>query len=73
MKAIIIDDDRKAINDLTDKLSKHEDIEVVATTTSASFGLKMLQTEVPDLMFLDVEMPEMTGLDFLQEMERMNV
>lgn len=73
MKAIIIDDDKKAIDDLTEKLDGIGGVDVVATTRSASFGLKMLTTEVPDVLFLDVEMPEMSGLDFLKEMERMNV
>ena len=45
----------------------------MATTSDASFGLKMLKTEIPDLLFLDVEMPEMSGIDFLKEMERMNI
>lgn len=73
MKAIIIDDDKRAIDDLADKLKECSDVELMATTSDASFGLKMLKTEIPDLLFLDVEMPEMSGIDFLKEMERMNI
>ena len=73
MKAIIIDDDKKAIDDLADKLKGCSDVELMATTSDASFGLKMLKVEMPDLLFLDVEMPEMSGIDFLKEMERMNI
>ncbi len=73
MKAIIIDDDKRAIDDLADKLKECCDVELMATTSDASFGLKMLKTEIPDLLFLDVEMPEMSGIDFLKEMERMNI
>ena len=73
MKAIIIDDDKRAIDDLADKLKECSDVELMATTSDASFGLKMLKAEIPDLLFLDVEMPEMSGIDFLKEMERMNI
>lgn len=73
MKAIIIDDDKRAIDDLADKLKGYSDVELMATTSDAMFGLKMLKAEVPDLLFLDVEMPEMSGFDFLKEMERMNI
>lgn len=73
MKAIIIDDDKKAIDDLADKLKECSDVELMATTSDALFGLKMLKVEMPDLLFLDVEMPEMSGIDFLKEMERMNI
>lgn len=68
MKAIIVDDDRKAIQDLTEKLSAYEDIEVVATASSAVYGMSLLKAVEPDVIFLDVEMPEMSGIDFLQEM-----
>ncbi len=73
MKAVIIDDDKKAINDLTEKLSAYPDIEVTATVSSPSLGLKLIGAEAPDVLFLDVEMPEMTGIDFLKEMRRMDI
>lgn len=73
MKAIIIDDDKNAIKDLTEKLTAYNDIEVVATASSATYGINLLKADIPDVIFLDVEMPEMSGIDFLQEMENMNV
>ncbi len=73
MKAIIIDDDKKAINDLIDKLSVYDDIEVVATASSATYGINLLNADIPDVIFLDVEMPEMSGIDFLQEMSNRKV
>ncbi len=73
MKAIIIDDDIKATNDLTEKLGAYTDIEVVATASSATYGIKLLKADIPDVIFLDVEMPEMSGIDFLQEMGNMNI
>lgn len=73
MKVIIIDDDKKAIDDLTEKLSVYSDIDIEATASSATYGIKMLKADVPDVIFLDVEMPEMSGIDFLEEMEKMNI
>lgn len=73
MKTFIIDDDKKAIDDLTKKLEAFSDIEVVATASNATFGINLLKADIPDLLFLDVEMPGMSGIDFLQEMERMNI
>lgn len=73
MKAIIIDDDKKAINDLTEKLSVYSDIDVTATTSNPTLGLKIIEAETPDVLFLDVEMPEMTGIVFLQEMRRIGI
>lgn len=73
MKAIIIDDELKAINDLTEKLASFTDIEIMATATNAGVGLKLVEDNLPDILFLDVEMPEMTGIDFLKEMQERDV
>lgn len=73
MKAIIIDDDKKATDDLIEKLSAYDDILIEATASSATYGINMLKANVPDVIFLDVEMPGMSGIDFLEEMEKMNV
>lgn len=73
MKAIIIDDELKAINDLTEKLASFTDIEIMATATNAEIGLKLIEGNLPDILFLDVEMPEMTGIDFLKEMQKRDI
>ena len=73
MKVIIIDDDKKAIDDLTEKLETYDDIKITATASNATLGMSLLRADTPDLVFLDVEMPGMTGLDLLKEMERMNI
>lgn len=65
MKAIIVDDDRKAIEALADKLSAFSDIDIVGTAQKAADGLRLMGEHHPDVLFLDVEMPDMSGLDFL--------
>lgn len=69
MKAIIIDDEKAAISALADRLKAFSDIEIVGTTQKAQAGLKMVNELKPDVLFLDVEMPEMSGLDFLEHMD----
>ena len=69
IKAIIIDDEKLAIDTLSDRLKAFTDIEIVGTAQKAQTGLKMVSELKPDVLFLDVEMPEMSGLDFLEQMD----
>lgn len=69
MKVIIVDDDRQAIEILTEKLSVFSDVEVVGTAQKGSSGLRLIEEMHPDVLFLDVEMPDMSGLDFLEQMD----
>jgi two-component system, LytTR family, response regulator len=68
LKAAIIDDEKHAIDTLTyDLLENHsDDVEIVFSTTNPIDGLKLLHAEKPDLLFLDVDMPGLSGLDFVE-------
>lgn len=69
IKAIIVDDEKLAIDTLADRLKAFTEIEIVGTAQKAQTGLKMVSELKPDVIFLDVEMPEMSGLDFLEQMD----
>lgn len=69
MRAIIIDDDKQAIDILTERLATFADVEIVGTALKGSSGLKLVDELQPDVIFLDVEMPDMSGLDFLEQMD----
>lgn len=69
MNVIIIDDDEFAIKELSAKLGGYDDVRISATTTTALKGLEYIKTLNPDVVFLDVEMPEMSGMSLLEEME----
>lgn len=69
MKAIIIDDTPAAIDVLAEKLGKYEDVELAGTANGGNAGLELLRDQQPDVAFLDVELPDMSGLDFLTQME----
>jgi len=68
IRTIIIDDEPSAVNVLAILLRKRckEDVEVVATSTSPHEGKKLIEQHQPDLVFLDIEMPGMTGVDLLR-------
>ncbi len=67
MKAIIIDDDARAISALTERLNAYDKINIVGTARKASEGLQLVNDTNPDVVFLDVEMPEMSGIELLDE------
>lgn len=69
MRVIIIDDDKQAIDILTDRLRAFDNVEVVGTAMKGSSGLRLVDEQHPDVIFLDVEMPDMSGLDFLEQMD----
>ena len=66
MKAIIIDDELDAIKSLTLMAEEYCNIEVIGTAQTALEGIKLIQKSNPDLVFLDIEMPNGTGFDLLE-------
>ncbi|MGE5519970.1 MAG: LytR/AlgR family response regulator transcription factor [Candidatus Dadabacteria bacterium] len=68
IRTIIIDDEASAVNVLKMLLEKRckELVEVIATSTSVFEGKNLIQTLSPDLVFLDINMPGMTGIDLLR-------
>ena len=70
VKAVIIDDERLARNELKKLLSDYPEIEVVAEATNVGEGLEKIEQLNPDLIFLDMQMPGKTGFDLLSELDR---
>lgn len=68
IRTIIIDDEPSAVNVLLLLLKKRckEDVDIAGTATSPVEGKKLIELHQPDLVFLDIEMPGMTGLDLLR-------
>jgi two-component system, LytTR family, response regulator len=64
--AIIIDDEELAIGLIKTYLKKHEAIKVVAECSNGFEGLKAIQAHNPDLIFLDIQMPKLTGFELLE-------
>src|SRR5215212_1683329 len=70
IKAIIIDDERLARNELKKLLADFPEIEVVAEAANANEGMEKIDNFGPELIFLDIQMPGKTGFDMLAELDR---
>ncbi len=67
-KVVIIDDDEFSLENLTFGLEKDERFSLEGVARNGKQGKKLVAKVQPDLLFLDVELPDMTGMQFLQEM-----
>lgn len=65
---IIIDDEPLAIELIKDHVSKFSNLKVIGTCQNAIEGLEMLKSNHVDLMFLDIQMPTLTGIEFLKSL-----
>jgi DNA-binding LytR/AlgR family response regulator len=65
-KCIIVDDEPLAIEVIENHLSKISGFAVVKKCSSAIEAFEVLKTRKVDLMFLDIQMPELTGMEFLR-------
>ncbi len=71
MKTILIDDEPLAIGRLKRLLGKFEDFEIIAEAKNGQEGLEKITQLKPDVIFLDIEMPEMTGFEMLAQLDFM--
>lgn len=65
MKAIIIDDDSAACLDLKRRLEAQGQVKLEGIAHNGFDGLELINRTHPDVIFLDVELPDISGLDFL--------
>ena len=66
VRCITVDDEPLALDILADYVAKVPELSLVASTTNAIEALTMVQNGEADLVFLDVQMPELTGIQFLK-------
>jgi two-component system LytT family response regulator len=70
IKAIVIDDERLARNELKKLLIEFPEIEVIAEAANADEGIERIESLNPDLVFLDIQMPGRSGFDMLAELDK---
>jgi two-component system, LytTR family, response regulator len=68
LKCIAIDDEELALELLADNISKVPFLELVASCSNPLEAMKVLQSTSVDLIFLDIQMPGLTGLQFIQSL-----
>lgn len=73
IRVLIVDDSAVIRKVLGDLLSEDPDIEVVGTAQNGKVALQQLATLQPDVVTLDIEMPEMDGLQTVKEMRKSGV
>jgi two-component system LytT family response regulator len=69
MRALIIDDERLARAELTRLLSAHPEIEIAGEARNGEEALAEISRLSPDLLFLDIQMPGITGFDLLDRLD----
>ena len=66
LRTIVVDDEELARQVLRELLQAHEEIEVITECRNGLEAVKAVAEHKPDLVFLDVQMPKLTGFDVLE-------
>lgn len=69
ISTIIVDDEAACIKSLENDLSRYPEIEIVSTFTSPDLAMREIVRLQPDLLFIDVEMPIMSGVELLSRIQ----
>lgn len=69
MKALIVDDERLARKELAELLKTYDDIEIGGEAQDVDEALKLTESFTPDVVFLDIQMPEKDGFQFLDALD----
>ena len=73
LKTIIVDDEKHCIETLQWELKNHsETIEVIKTCSNGQSALDSIAMYEPDLVFMDIDMPDMNGFDVLNRLDSVN-
>jgi two-component system LytT family response regulator len=73
IKAILIDDEMHCLKTLDLLLGEYcANVQVLEKCNDAATGLKAIELHKPDLVFLDIEMPEMNGFEMLEHLPQIN-
>src|SRR5438874_636507 len=71
-RLLIVDDSVVIRRDLTAVLSREPDVEVVGSASSGRIALMKIPLLLPDVVLLDIDMPEMSGLDTLSAIRQLS-
>ena len=68
IRAVVVDDEKPARVRLMELLQREPDIDVVGTASDGREAIDILRQVKPDLVFLDVQMPQLDGLGVLRQL-----
>jgi two-component system, LytTR family, response regulator len=69
VRSLIVDDEAAARSRLARLLAEHADVEVVGEAEDGLEGVEKIEALRPDLLFLDIEMPGLTGFEVLRSVQ----
>jgi len=70
MRAYIVDDERLAVQRLTRLLQATKRVEVIGSAIDPEAALEFLRANAVDVLFLDIQMPGLTGFELLERLDR---
>jgi len=70
LRVLVIDDERPALDELTFLLERDERVGEVHATDSPTDALRLLQDLEVDTVFLDIQMPGLTGIELAHVLSR---
>ena len=73
IKAVIVEDSRLARNELKELLKSHSDIELSGEAENVDKGFELIQNSQPDILFLDINMPEKNGFELLEMLDEVPI
>lgn len=68
IRTIIVDDEEEAREGIQSLLEKEEDIEILGLAENGLDAIKLIQKHKPDLVFLDIQMPEINGFEVMNSL-----
>jgi two-component system LytT family response regulator len=69
LRVLIIDDERNAREEIKLLLKSYPDVEIIGEAKNADDAKEQIDIKKPDLLFLDIQMPEKTGFDLLESLD----
>ena len=67
LSTIIVDDEPLARKGLAFRLEEHKDIDIIAQCGNGREAVEVIRSQKPDLMFLDIQMPGLTGFEVIEQ------
>lgn len=73
VRVLLIDDNQDHLRGVKELITLESSYEVISTTTSANLGINLIKKYRPDLVLMDINMPEKDGLQAIQEIEKLEL
>ncbi len=70
LKVVLIDDERLARSELRRMLEEFSDVEILGEAANSAEGIEKVESLNPDLIFLDIQMPDKSGFEMLSQLDK---